>query len=89
MEMLSGVLDSGIYNAISYMYFLLTALLAVVGILLGTRVKGCFSMPPDEKSELTLGEKLTTALFTPCTILFGLYVVLQLAITQILSMVMV
>ena len=89
MEMLSGVMGTTEYSAMTYLYFMLTALLAVVGLLLGSRVKGCFSLPPDERSELTLGEKLSTAALTPCMILFGLYVVFQLVLTQILSMVTV
>ena len=68
---------------------MLTVVLAAVGLLLGSRVKGCFSLPPDEKSELSLGEKLSTAALTPCMILFGLYVALQLVLTQILSLVTV
>ena len=87
MQMLSGVVGNAEINAISYIYFMLTILLTAIGLLLGSRVKGCFNLPPEEKTALTLGEKLSAAALTPCMILFGLYVVFQLAMTQILSMV--
>ena len=87
LDMLSGNLSTLEINTISYFYFMLTVVLTVVGILLGSRVKGCFSLPPEEKSELSFGEKLSTAVLTPCMILLGLYVAFQLVFAQLLSMV--
>ncbi len=87
VEMLSGTLGVAELNAITYLYFMLTVVLTAVGILLGSRKGDCFSLPADEKTEMTLGEKLSTAVLTPCTILFALYIIFQLAMNQILSMV--
>lgn len=89
MEMLSGTLSNTELNIITYGYFLFTVVLSFIGLLLGNKRGDCFSLPADEKSELTLGEKLSTAALTPCMILFALYIVFQLVLTQILSMVTV
>lgn len=89
IQILQGVVGNAELNVISYIYFMLTVLLTAVGLLLGSRVKGCFSLPKEEKGELTLGEKLSTAALTPCIIIFALYEFLLLALTQIASMVTV
>lgn len=89
IQILQGVVGNAELNVISYIYFMLTVLLTAVGLLLGSRVKGCFSLPKEEKGELTLGEKLSTAALTPCIIIFMLYEFLLLALTQIASMVTV
>ncbi len=87
IEMLSGVLRAGDIGLISSLYFLLSVVLTAVGIFMGRKTENCFSLPADQKTELTLVEKLSTAALTPCMILFALYIIFQLVLMQILGMV--
>ncbi len=85
LDMLSHHLQStGIYM-LNSIYFLFSILVMALGLLLAKNKPHCFALENDEKSQLTLGEKLKTAAATPCMILMGLYVVFQILSYQILS----
>lgn len=73
------------YTMVNCVWFFSAVFLGFLGLLFAKKDEEIFRLPPEKESSLTFSEKLGATFFTPCMILFMLYVVFEIVLLQIQS----
>lgn len=88
ISILASNVSQKAYSMINCAWFFSAVFLGFLGLLFANKKEELFRLPPEKDSTLTFSEKLGATFFTPCMILFILYIVFEIVLIQIQSVLM-